>query len=128
MVIGAYQPLIGEQAGVVDQQVHVRAGHRGGLDRGPVGDVQRDDLDRELLELVGHVTWTADARVDLARPAGGELGDEGQADAAVRAGDERYRSGGLAGARHGYLRNVDGTQQTLQLQERLCQGWPSATR
>jgi hypothetical protein len=72
-----------------------------------VGDVQGDDLDREFFELAGDIARAADARVDLARRAGGKFGHEAQADAAVRARDERHRSGGLARTRHGYLRNID---------------------
>jgi hypothetical protein len=38
-VVGQHQPLVGERAGVVDQQVHVRAAGRRGLHQGQVGHV-----------------------------------------------------------------------------------------
>jgi hypothetical protein len=116
-VTGPHEPRVGEQPGVVDQQVHVQASARGGADRGGVGDVERHDLGRQPGEVVRQRVRVPHAGVDLLRPAGGQFLDERQADAAVRAGDERDRAGRLAGARHSHLRNVGAPDTTLQLQE-----------
>jgi hypothetical protein len=81
---GVEVALRGTRAGVVDQHRHVRRGRRERVDRGLVGDLERQRYDARVtarLRLAG-------GRVDLGRAAREQFVDDRPADAALAAGDQ----------------------------------------